>query len=87
MIESDFNEIFFRFQVIRRKIAKSISDKFGIDVNSIYLTHPTFFSRINNETAKTVHDEYWHPHVDKVFFKSRIHSKYFEIDCFLSSSS
>lgn len=51
--------------MVRRKIAKSISDKFGIDVNSIYLTHPTFFSRINNQTAKSIHDEYWHPHVDK----------------------
>lgn len=53
-------------QIIRRKISKSIADKFAIDVNSIYLTHPTFISRITNETAKTVHDEYWHPHVDKV---------------------
>lgn len=45
---------------------KSISDQFGIDANVIHLTHPTFFSQITNETAKTVHDEYWHPHVDKV---------------------
>lgn len=45
---------------------KSISDKFAIDMSSIYLTHPTFFSRITNDTAKTIHDEYWHAHVDKV---------------------
>lgn len=57
---------FFCFQVIRRKIAKAISDKFAIDVNAIYLTHPTFISRIDNTTAETVHDEYWHEHVDKV---------------------
>lgn len=60
----------FNFQIIRIKIAKAISDKFGIDFNSIYLTHPTFFSRIDNRTAKTVHDEYWHPHVDKETYSS-----------------
>lgn len=58
------------YKTIRRKIAKSISDKFGIDANSIYLTHPTFFSRIDNKTAQTVHDEYWHPHVDKETYSS-----------------
>lgn len=52
--------------MIRRKIAKAISDKFAIDANAIYLTHPTFISRIDNKTAETVHDEYWHEHVDKV---------------------
>lgn len=58
--------VFIYLQIIRRKIAKAISDKFSIDVNAIYLTHPTFISRIDNTTAKTVHDEYWHPHIDKV---------------------
>lgn len=57
--------MFEHLQAIRKKIRKSISDKFEIDAESIYLTHPTFFSRITNETAKTVHDEYWHAHVDK----------------------
>lgn len=58
------------YKTIRKKIAQAISDKFAIDVNSIYLTHPTFFSRIDNTTAKTVHDEYWHPHVDKETYSS-----------------
>lgn len=58
--------ISWNLQIIRMKIAKAISDKFAIDVNSIYLTHPTFISRIDNTTAKTIHDEYWHAHVDKV---------------------
>lgn len=60
-----FNNHFYS-QIIRRKIAKAISDKFAIDVNAIYLTHPTFISRIDNTTAETIHDEYWHKHVDKV---------------------
>lgn len=60
----------FVIQTIRWKIAKAISDKFAIDVNAIYLTHPTFISRIDNTTAKTVHDEYWHQHVDKETYSS-----------------
>lgn len=37
----------------------------------VYLTKPTFFSRINSTAAKTQHDEYWHPHIDKVIHKNR----------------
>lgn len=58
------------YRHVRRKIAQSICDKFAIDLNSLYLTHPTFFSRIDNGTAKTIHDEYWHPHVDKETYSS-----------------
>lgn len=54
--------------MVTKKISHAISDKFGIEESSIYLTYPTFFSRITNETAKTIHDEYWHPHVDKVIY-------------------
>lgn len=56
----------FLFQDVKTKISHAISDRFGVNVESLYLTHPTFFSRITNVTAKTIHDEYWHPHVDKV---------------------
>lgn len=58
------------YRHVRRKIAQSICDKFAIDPNSLHLTHPTFFSRIDNGTAKTIHDEYWHPHVDKETYSS-----------------
>lgn len=44
----------------------AISDKYQVDTSQIFLTQPTFFSRITNDTAKTIHDEYWHPHVDRV---------------------
>lgn len=60
------------YQLVKAKIQMAIAESFGLDHNSLYLTHPTFFSRLNNVDAKTVHDEYWHPHVDKVslaFFK------------------
>lgn len=58
-------EGFSVYKVVKAKILKSISENFKIDISSIHLTHPTFFSRITNATAKTIHDEYWLPHVDK----------------------
>lgn len=51
---------------MKTNIQRAIAFQFGIDFNALYLTHPTFFSRLTNAPAKTVHDEYWHPHVDKV---------------------
>lgn len=56
------------YRLVKAKIQKSISKTFGLNFNSLYLTHPTFFSRLTNVGAKTIHDEYWHPHVDKVIF-------------------
>lgn len=59
---------FLTYRVVKTKIQHTVAHNFGIDVNKIYLTKPTFFSRITNKPAKTIHDEYWHPHVDKVRF-------------------
>ncbi|XP_037029477.1 2-oxoglutarate and iron-dependent oxygenase domain-containing protein 3-like [Bradysia coprophila] len=58
------------YRDVKTKISNAISERFGINVEALYLTHPTFFSRITNVTAKTVHDEYWHPHVDKETYGS-----------------
>ncbi|XP_015516501.1 2-oxoglutarate and iron-dependent oxygenase domain-containing protein 3 [Neodiprion lecontei] len=58
------------YKAVRTKIQHTVAHNFGIDANNIYLTHPTFFSRMTNEPAKTIHDEYWHPHVDKETYKS-----------------
>ncbi|XP_052663352.1 2-oxoglutarate and iron-dependent oxygenase domain-containing protein 3 isoform X3 [Harpia harpyja] len=55
---------------VRQRIQQRIAQAFGISSASMYLTKPTFFSRINNTEAKTTHDEYWHPHVDKVTYGS-----------------
>ena len=54
------------FRVVRTKIQHAIAHNFGVDVSKIYLTKPTFFSKITSGSAKTIHDEYWHPHVDRV---------------------
>ncbi|KAK4812047.1 hypothetical protein QYF61_026185, partial [Mycteria americana] len=63
-------EDFALYRDVRRRIQQRIAQAFGISSASMYLTKPTFFSRINNTEAKTTHDEYWHPHVDKVTYGS-----------------
>lgn len=55
---------------MKTKIQHAVAHNFGVDIDKIYLTKPTFFSRITNKPAKTIHDEYWHPHVDKVWFET-----------------
>ncbi|KAL6267201.1 hypothetical protein P5V15_000278 [Pogonomyrmex californicus] len=58
------------YKVVKTKIQHAVAHNFGIDINKIYLTKPTFFSRMTNKPAKTVHDEYWHPHVDKETYET-----------------
>ncbi|CAI5766144.1 2-oxoglutarate and iron-dependent oxygenase domain-containing protein 3 [Podarcis raffonei] len=63
-------EDFHLYRDVRQRIQQKIALTFGISSSSMYLTKPTFFSRINNSEAKTTHDEYWHPHIDKVTYGS-----------------
>lgn len=56
---------------VRGRIQAVIAETFGLDPTLMYLTKPTFFSRINSTEAKTQHDEYWHPHIDKVTHRNR----------------
>lgn len=58
------------YRVVKTKIQHAVAHNFGVDVDKIYLTKPTFFSRMTNKPAKTVHDEYWHPHIDKETYES-----------------
>uniref|UniRef100_A0A8C7XQG2 Uncharacterized protein n=1 Tax=Oryzias sinensis TaxID=183150 RepID=A0A8C7XQG2_9TELE len=58
--------IFYVFRNVRGRIQAAIAEAFGLDPTLMYLTKPTFFSRINSTAARTQHDEYWHPHIDKV---------------------
>ncbi|XP_034937435.1 2-oxoglutarate and iron-dependent oxygenase domain-containing protein 3-like [Chelonus insularis] len=53
------------YKVVKTKIQHAIAHHFGVDADKIYLTKPTFFSRMTNASAQTIHDEYWHPHIDK----------------------
>ncbi|XP_070595902.1 2-oxoglutarate and iron-dependent oxygenase domain-containing protein 3 [Erythrolamprus reginae] len=63
-------EDFQLYRDVRLRIQQKVALAFGISSSSMYLTKPTFFSRINNSEAKTTHDEYWHPHIDKVTYGS-----------------
>ncbi|KAL6094648.1 ogfod3 [Pungitius sinensis] len=63
-------EDFQLYRSARERIQAAIAETFGLDRTLMYLTKPTFFSRINSTLAKTQHDEYWHPHIDKVTYGS-----------------
>ncbi|XP_010216343.1 PREDICTED: 2-oxoglutarate and iron-dependent oxygenase domain-containing protein 3 [Tinamus guttatus] len=63
-------EDFALYRDVRQRIQQRIAQAFGISPAVLYLTKPTFFSRINTTEAKTTHDEYWHPHIDKVTYGS-----------------
>lgn len=59
------HEDFQVYRNIKNKIKEIIAFKFGIIPQFLYLTHPTFFSQMTNRPPKTIHDEYWHVHIDK----------------------
>ncbi|XP_005069837.1 2-oxoglutarate and iron-dependent oxygenase domain-containing protein 3 isoform X2 [Mesocricetus auratus] len=70
-IQNIFSEEDFQlYRDVRQKVQLTIAEAFGISASSLYLTKPTFFSRINSTEAQTAHDEYWHAHVDKVTYGS-----------------
>ena len=54
------------FSKVKGKIHAAISEAFGVNPQKLHLTSPTFFSEMTAKPAKTVHDEYWHVHTDKV---------------------
>ncbi|KFB39316.1 AGAP009177-PA-like protein [Anopheles sinensis] len=58
------------YRHVKDKVQKAVADNFRLNVDALHLTHPTFFSRLTNGTAKTIHDEYWHAHVDKETYNS-----------------
>lgn len=55
------------FRIVKTKIQHAVAHHFGVPADILYLTHPTFFSQLTDKPAVTDHDEYWHPHVDKVY--------------------
>lgn len=54
------------YKIVKSKIQHAIAEFFKLDPRTLYLTHPTFFSKLTNLDPKTENDEYWHVHVDKV---------------------
>lgn len=53
------------YKQVKDKIRSLIGFQFGVRPDTLHLTHPTFFSEMTVRPAVTVHDEYWHVHVDK----------------------
>ncbi|WAQ96774.1 OGFD3-like protein [Mya arenaria] len=58
------------YRRVKDKIHRAIAEHFHVPLTSLFLTKPTFFSRMNTSEAKTMHDEYWHPHIDRVTYGS-----------------
>ncbi|XP_022904094.2 2-oxoglutarate and iron-dependent oxygenase domain-containing protein 3-like [Onthophagus taurus] len=58
------------YKIVKEKIKYAIAQLFDLHPDFIYLTHPTFFSRLTNAEPKTEHDEYWHTHIDKDTYES-----------------
>ena len=58
------------FALIKSKIHQSIAQHFGLELERLTLTNPSFFSRMTPTPAQTEHDEYWHKHIDKIQYGS-----------------
>ncbi|XP_033630645.1 2-oxoglutarate and iron-dependent oxygenase domain-containing protein 3-like [Asterias rubens] len=65
-----YDNDFKLYSSVAKKIKQAIAREFSIQPSKLYLTHPTFFSRMTSKPAKTVHDEYWHAHVDKETYET-----------------
>lgn len=63
-------EDFEVYSKVKNKVHDAISKEFNVEKSKLYLTKPTFFSRMKAKPAKTIHDEYWHKHVDKKTYGS-----------------
>ncbi|XP_023341086.1 2-oxoglutarate and iron-dependent oxygenase domain-containing protein 3-like isoform X1 [Eurytemora carolleeae] len=58
------------YSTVKDRVKRAVSEHFNIDDDQLYLTHPTFFSELTSLPAKTLHDEYWHDHIDKDTYPS-----------------
>lgn len=52
--------------MIENKLKHAVAETFRVDSDFLYLTYPTLFSELTNKEPITIHDEYWHPHIDMV---------------------
>jgi len=61
---------FLLYRTVKDKVKAAVAEHFNLDNNKLYLSHPTFFSELTAVPPVTVHDEYWHPHIDKETYPS-----------------
>ncbi|KAI6655483.1 2-oxoglutarate and iron-dependent oxygenase domain-containing protein 3-like [Oopsacas minuta] len=64
--DGEFNIL---YEIIDR-VHMRIAGYFGLNKENLYLTNPTFFSEMTARPARTIHDEYWHTHIDKQTYES-----------------
>lgn len=58
------------YRTVKDKVKAAVAEHFNLDNTKLFLSHPTFFSELTAVPAVTVHDEYWHPHIDKETYPS-----------------
>ena len=61
---------FETYRNIKDRVKAAVAEHFNLDNDQLYLSHPTFFSELTSIPAVTLHDEYWHPHIDKETYPS-----------------
>jgi len=61
---------FETYRSIKNKVKNAVAEHFNLDSEQLFLSHPTFFSELTSVPAVTLHDEYWHPHIDKETYPS-----------------
>jgi len=63
-------EDFKLYNEVKDRVKEAVAFHFNVDSNKLYLTYPTFFSELTGVPPATLHDEYWHPHIDKETYPS-----------------
>ncbi|TRY69063.1 hypothetical protein TCAL_04139 [Tigriopus californicus] len=58
------------YKSVKDRVKAAVAEHFGLNNDHLFLSHPTFFSRITAAPAQTLHDEYWHVHIDKETYPS-----------------
>lgn len=58
------------YKTVKQRMLLFLVEHFGVSEWALHLTQPTFFSRLTDRAPLTVHDEYWHVHVDKETYPS-----------------
>eukprot|EP01116_Phalansterium_solitarium_P025688 TRINITY_DN9946_c0_g1_i1.p1 TRINITY_DN9946_c0_g1~~TRINITY_DN9946_c0_g1_i1.p1 ORF type:complete len:308 (-),score=106.40 TRINITY_DN9946_c0_g1_i1:349-1272(-) len=60
---------------VLERVKAAVVDEFGVAPSRLWLTTPTFFSRIRSDAvAVTMNDEYWHEHIDRIAYGSFVYS-------------
>jgi len=58
------------YRSVKDRVKAEVAAHFNLDNSKLYLSHPTFFSELTAVPPSTMHDEYWHPHIDKETYPS-----------------